>query len=71
MRYSSAIGNFFFDKNVAPSKAKLIRDTVVGQFLNPKPGAPQITSKASAQEFIRDHPAQVLAVIPFNFEFLV
>lgn len=71
MRYSSMLGNFFFDENVPPSKAKLLRDTVTGQYFNPKPGDPKITTEASALEFMHNHPSRTLAEITFDIEILV
>lgn len=68
IRYSSPLGNFFFDDMTLPSRAKLIRDTVVGQAFNPKPGHPRILDAKSAYEFIEDHPASVLAGIHFTLE---
>jgi hypothetical protein len=66
MKFTSAIGNFFFDENVPISLAKLVRDTVVVTVRTPKTGDPRITDADSARAFIRNSNSQQLAKIDFD-----
>lgn len=67
MTMTTKIGNFTFRKDVPLSHAKLLRDSVLGQFLNPQGGG-RITCEAEAQDFAYEHLGRDLSCIPFNLE---
>lgn len=50
MTFTSAIGRFIFSDRITLSKAKLIRDTVMGQFLIPTNGE-RLTNSYKCREF--------------------
>lgn len=53
MTLTSKVGKFIFDDEMPISKAKLIRDTVMGQILNPQDGR-KIKTDDQAFNFARD-----------------
>lgn len=65
---TSKLGTFVFDKNTILSKAKLIRDSITGQFFTPRPGEPRITTELSAQDYARNHLGQNICDIPFDLQ---
>lgn len=67
MILTSAIGKFTFDDKTVLSHAKLVRDTVVGQMLNPKQDCRRVKDDVDACELILDFGG-VLAQVPFELE---
>lgn len=67
--FTTRMGNFTFDKDILLSKAKLIRDSVVGQFFNPKPNEPRIRNEQDAHDYVRNHLGRDLEWIPFELSF--
>lgn len=63
---TSKMGNFTFDKRVRLSKAKLIRDSIVGQFFNPRPSEPRIKNEHDAHEYAINHLGRDFEGIPFS-----
>jgi hypothetical protein len=47
---TSKVGRFVFKPDVILSHAKLIRDTVMAQILNPKPGLPSLRGNPSMEK---------------------
>lgn len=61
------MGTFTFNNGVLMSKARRIRDEVVGQFFAPKEGLPRIKSVNDAEEFVRNQKhLRDVADIPFE-----
>lgn len=52
MTFTTLIGHFVFSEKADLAKAKLIRDTVVGQILNPKDGR-MLKSGQNVLEYIQ------------------
>lgn len=63
--FTTKMGNFTFHKNVQLSKAKLIRDSVMGQFFSPKTDGPRIKNEADAHNYVRS-VSRDLEGIPFS-----
>ncbi len=63
---TSPIGKFIFGEDTSPSHAKLIRDTIVGQWLNPKIRTNHLHSVEDAMMFMRQHPSHTIANIWFD-----
>lgn len=63
---TSKVGNFVFDKRVRLSRAKMIRDAILGQYFNPKPNEPSIKTVDDAYSYARDHLSRELESIPFS-----
>jgi len=49
---TSPAGRFFFSKEVILSQAKLIRDAITAQVMNPNPALPNIRTETDAQQYI-------------------
>lgn len=64
-RLTSAIGDFIFVKNTQLSHAKLVRDTVQGQILNPKPGETKLKSSYQIRQWIWDNFSKSMDNIQF------
>jgi hypothetical protein len=64
--FRSKMGTFIFDKGVPLVKAKLIRDSITGQFFNPRSNEPRIRTEKDAEEYARHHLSSSLAEIPFE-----
>lgn len=64
---TSRVGRFTFDKKIPISKAKLIRDSIVGQVFNRNMGTPKIENEQDAYDYVH-HLGRDLEVIPFSFE---
>lgn len=61
------IGKFVFPKTVPLAHAKLIRDSVVGQILNPKSNEPRLRSSRDIYDYARDRLGHTLARISFTY----
>ena len=61
------VGRFSFDRGVLLSHAKLVRDSIMAQILNPKPQFGKIKDEQSAREFVQNHCAGSFAHVPFSF----
>lgn len=66
MKFTSAVGTFFFDAGTPIVLAQLIRDTVTSAVLSPKPGDQRITNADTAQQFIRNHSSNLLTQVDFH-----
>lgn len=66
MIFNSPIGKFEFHDDVLLSHAKLVRDTVVGQWLNPKPGAKRLKTLKDVHEFMASHSSNLLTKLEFD-----
>jgi hypothetical protein len=62
---TSRFGQFTFDKTVILSHAKLIRDTVTGQFFHPKDGEPKMRTVEEALMYVANYCGK-LGDIPFT-----
>lgn len=67
---SNQLGNFVFDSHVILSKAKLIRDSITGQYFNPSDGI-KIKSVEHAKNYISNHVAGKLDEVPFDLVFKI
>jgi hypothetical protein len=66
------VGRFTFDTDVIISRTKLIRDSVMGQILTPRPGEPHLITAQDVYAYIRDGSCgRTLENVPFEFEFAV
>lgn len=64
---SCKMGTFTFDKNVMISKAKRIRDEVMGQFFDPKAGLPRLRTERDIESFVRNaHHLKDVSDVPFE-----
>ena len=68
MDYRNKLGIFSFDDDLSPTLAELIACTVMGQYLNPKPGEPSLHSEQSCYDFIRERCGNVLSGIGFELQ---
>jgi len=66
MTFINKLGTFTFHEDIPLVLAKLIRDTITGQWFNPKPGEPLLTSVQSCYNYILSSDSRVLSVIPFK-----
>ena len=66
---TSKLGYFIFDVGVNLSHAKLIRDTVTGEFFAPK-GGKRIKTKENAYSLMVNHPSNILSDIQFELVML-
>jgi hypothetical protein len=66
MRYTTKLGIFSFADGVRDSHAKLIVDTVLGQYFNPDPKGPKLRTVGDAYDFIFSHDSRVLAATEFE-----
>lgn len=48
------LGRFTFAEGTLLSRAKLLRDSVMGQFFNPKPSNPRLTNEESIYAYARN-----------------
>ena len=64
----SKIGYFFVPKSVPLNLAKLVRDTVTGQFLCPLSNGQKLETVMDAHKFMAGHDSKILAGIPFELE---
>lgn len=69
MILTSSLGRFEFDDHTLLAHAKLIRDSVVGQWFNPKPGNQRLHTLTDIEEFVRAHSSTIIAGIKFAFSF--
>lgn len=68
LKFTCKIGTFYFPKETRLSLAKLTRDTVMGQILNPEPRTQQINTAEDAEQFMRNSASHVLAGVRFKLE---
>jgi hypothetical protein len=61
------VGRFVFHNTVPLAHAKLIRDSVVGQILNPKSNEPRLRNSQDIYNFARDRLGHALARISFTY----
>lgn len=54
---TSSFGNFTFARSVKYSMAKLFRDTVTGQYFNPRPGERKIRCEDDAHQYVMEDGA--------------
>ena len=66
---TSKIGKFEFEDDVLLSHAKVIRDTVVGQWLSPKPGTQILRTLENVDSFMRGHSSRLIAETAFKLIF--
>ena len=66
MTLYSKLGAFIFESGTNMRHAKLVRDTVMGQVFNPKPGSKRLVTLNDCFEFMKNHESKVLAAIPFE-----
>jgi len=66
MTFINKLGTFTFNEDVSLTLAKLIRDIITGQWFNPKPGEPILTSVQSCYNYILSSDSRILSVIPFK-----
>lgn len=66
MDYRNKLGVFTFDDNTSTTIVELIACTVMGQYLNPKQGEPELTDEQSCYNFIMERCGQVIASVPFE-----
>lgn len=64
--FTTRMGVFTFDSGVNLGHAKRLRDEVMGQFFNPKPGTFRIRNEKDAEMYIRDHKNSCISGIPFD-----
>lgn len=62
------LGTFIFDQATPLSLAKLVRDTVTGQWFSPRPGSFRLRNEMDCVVYIRDQASDVIAYIPFSVE---
>lgn len=63
---TSKMGTFTFDRRVVISKAKLIRDSITGQFFNPKSDERSIKRASDIEPYVRAHLSKQLNEIWFE-----
>lgn len=61
------IGKFVFHKSTRMAHAKLIRDSVMGQILNPKSNEPRLRNSRDIYDYARDRLGHVLSRISFTY----
>lgn len=64
---ASKAGTFYFFRDAILSHAKLIRDAVTGEVLNPKRSRKKIRNSADAVEYILSECAGTFTKVPFTF----
>lgn len=62
------LGTFDFDDDIQISHAKLIANTVMGQYFTPKRGTPNLSDEDSCYDFVRDACSAVICGVPFELE---
>lgn len=65
---TSKIGKFYFPKGTPLSHAKLVRDTVTGQWLSPRDREMELYSVEDAYKFMAAAQSAVLSGIEFELE---
>lgn len=65
MIMTCGIGRLIFDDDTELIHAQLVRDTLLGQILNPQPGTARIHSEQNCYDFIRNECGNVLAAVKF------
>ena len=68
MDYRNKLGIFSFDDDLSETLALLVASTVMGQYLNPKPGEPELHSEQSCYDFIRERCGNVLSAVGFELQ---
>ena len=68
MDYRNKLGIFSFDDDLSETLALLVASTVMGQYLNPKPGEPELHSEQSCYDFIRERCGNVLGAVGFELQ---
>lgn len=66
MDYRNKLGVFTFDDDLSPTLMELVACTVMGQYFNPKPGEPTLTSPQSCYDYIRERCGNVLSAVGFD-----
>ena len=64
--FSTIIGRFGFPEGTELSQAKLVRDMVLGQFLDPQPHLPKLKTESDCYQYVKNNASDVLANIPFK-----
>lgn len=62
------IGRLEFSEDTNIIYAKLIRDNLLGQILNPEPGTKKLRSVTNCYDYIRNECGNILAAIKFTIE---
>lgn len=65
--FVTPVGKFVFQRTVPLAHAKLIRDSVMGQILNPKSNEPRLRNSKDIYDFARDRLGHALARISFTY----
>lgn len=65
--FVTPVGRFVFQRTVPLSHAKLIRDAVMGQILNPKSNEPRLRNSQDIYDYARDRLGHALARISFTY----
>lgn len=65
MIMTCGIGRLIFDDDTELIHAQLVRDTLLGQILNPQPGTARIHSEQNCYDFIRNECGNILAAVKF------
>lgn len=65
MLMTCRIGRLVFAEGTELSHARLVRDTLLGQVLNPQPGTARIHSEQNCYDFIKNECGNVLAAVKF------
>lgn len=65
---TSKLGTFYFNRNTILSKAKLIRDSITGQFFHPRPNEPKVVDEKTAQFYALHQLDRNLAEIQFDLD---
>lgn len=65
LTFTCKLGTFVFEEGVVLSRAKMIRDTVMGQFFSPRRGEPMLVDEEDVHAYISEQ-APVLSGIPFE-----
>ena len=68
MDYRNKLGIFSFNDDLSETLALLVASTVMGQYLNPKPGEPSLHNEQSCMDFIRERCGNVLSQIGFELQ---
>lgn len=63
---TSKMGSFIFNDPVILSHAKLIRDSITGQFFSPAPNEPKIGTADEAKRYAKHHIEGKISEIPFE-----
>jgi len=67
LTFTCGLGVFTFDSNVKLSHAKLLRDTICGQFFNPKTNSKKLRTEEDIYEY-QETLTPLLADIDFDVE---